>query len=178
MEKFSYIPKYTYSDYQNWEGKWELIDGNAYAMTPLPSIKHQDLSGNIHFQLKKLLEKCRKCKPLLPFDWKISNDTIIQPDNSVICYPVGDENYLTKPPSLIFEILSPSTATKDRIIKYHIYQEQGVKYYVIVDPKTSSTDVFELKNNEYEKIVTTTNDKIIFDLNECNITFDFSEIWV
>ena len=39
-----------------------------------------------------------------------------QPDNLVICYsPEGD--FLTKAPTLIFEILSPSTSKKDRVTK-------------------------------------------------------------
>ncbi|HEO65459.1 MAG TPA: Uma2 family endonuclease, partial [Spirochaetes bacterium] len=43
--KIDYIPRYTYEDYVNWEGRWELIDGLPYAMSPLPSINHQQVNG-------------------------------------------------------------------------------------------------------------------------------------
>jgi Uma2 family endonuclease len=177
MTKFAYIPKYTYEDYKQWEGRWELIEGIAYAMTPLPSIKHQSISHKIAEHLGFLLKNCKKCTPMLPVDWKINDETILQPDNSIICYPLEDVNFITKAPTVIFEILSPSTATKDKIIKYEIYQEQKVKYYIIVDPKTNSADILELKDNNYQKMLSTNNDKFSFDLEECVIDFDFSLIW-
>jgi len=31
-----YRPYYTYDDYCQWEGRWELIEGMSYAMSPLP----------------------------------------------------------------------------------------------------------------------------------------------
>src|SRR3989338_9624576 len=80
--KIDYIPRYTYNDYVKWEGRWELIEGMPYAMTPSPVFKHQVVSNNINIQLSKLLEGCRKCKALLPLDWKIDDDTVLQPDNS------------------------------------------------------------------------------------------------
>lgn len=177
MRNISYIPKYSFDDYKNWEGRWELIEGSPYAMTPLPSIKHQKLSHKIAYQLELLLENCTTCTPLLPVDWRIDENTILQPDNCVICYSIDEkDNYLTKAPSLIFEILSPSTATKDKILKYQIYQEQKVKYYIIVEPKNNTYEIFALYNDLYEK-VDIYNSNFIFHLEECIINFDFNKIW-
>ena len=39
------FPYYTYEEYRMWEGKWELIYGVAYAMSPAPMIKHQSISN-------------------------------------------------------------------------------------------------------------------------------------
>jgi hypothetical protein len=41
------LPHYTYDDYVHWEGKWELIDGIPYAMSPAPVPKHQVVSNNL-----------------------------------------------------------------------------------------------------------------------------------
>jgi hypothetical protein len=71
--------------YKNWEGRWELIRGIPYAMSPAPSIKHQRISNNIAWQLKSLLMNCSECQALLPVDWKIDEKTTVQPDNLVIC---------------------------------------------------------------------------------------------
>ncbi len=38
-----YRPHYTYDDYCQWEGRWELIEGMPYAMSPLPVPDHQDV---------------------------------------------------------------------------------------------------------------------------------------
>ena len=45
--KIEYLPYYTYEDYKHWEGRWELIYGIAYAMSPMPMIKHQNITGKI-----------------------------------------------------------------------------------------------------------------------------------
>lgn len=37
--KIEDLPHYTYDDYVTWEGRWELIQGIPYAMTPAPVIR-------------------------------------------------------------------------------------------------------------------------------------------
>ncbi len=48
------ITRYTYSDYLCWDDKerWEIIDGEAYSMSPAPLIKHQNIAGNLYVKLK------------------------------------------------------------------------------------------------------------------------------
>jgi Uma2 family endonuclease len=176
IPKIDYIPRYTYDDYVKWEGRWELIQGIPYAMTPLPTIEHQIVSNNINIQLSELLKGCGKCKVLLPVDWKIDDDTILQPDISVICEEVKGK-YLTKSPIMIFEVTSPSTAFKDRNIKYKIYESQRVKYYTILDIDAKMAEVFELDKEGYKKLKDTQSDVITFDLGYCSIDFDVEKIW-
>ena len=45
--KQEYLPNYTYDDYKNWEGNWEVIYGVPYAMSPAAMIKHQAISNKI-----------------------------------------------------------------------------------------------------------------------------------
>lgn len=174
------MPNYTYNDYVNWEGKWELINGIPYAMSPAPGIKHQIISGNIHVHLNNLLQNCKRCRALLPIDWRIpgiEDNNVLQPDNLVIFKDVKG-NYITDSPVMIFEILSPATALKDRHIKYDIYKLQGVRYYIIVDIDLNFADVFELKDKEYYKKAEARMDVIKFELYEdCIIDFNFAKIW-
>ena len=44
------IEHYTYDDYCQWEGKWELIAGAPMAMAPSPVINHQAIAGNILYE--------------------------------------------------------------------------------------------------------------------------------
>jgi Uma2 family endonuclease len=179
--KEKFLPNYTYDDYKQWEGRWELINGIPFAMSPAPSFNHQKVNGRIHIQLEKLLESCKKCQAVLPVDWRIPgylDNNVLQPDNLIFCKDV-DEIYITEAPVLIFEILSPSSVLKDRFLKYDIYESQGVKYYVIVDIDLKSADVFELKNGAYSKTIEAKNDIVRFVLDEnSTIDFNFSEIWV
>ena len=51
--------KYSYKDYLIWpeDERWELIDGTAYAMSPAPSRRYQDILGSIFLSLGKYFEK-------------------------------------------------------------------------------------------------------------------------
>jgi len=175
--KKEYLPNYTYDDYKKWEGNWELIYGVPYAMAPAPMIKHQAISNKIAWQLQNVLQECEVCQALLPIDWKIDESTVVQPDNLVICHTPQEEAYIKKAPKVIFEILSKSTATVDKNLKYELYEKEGVNYYIIVDPKESIAKVYRLNDGRYIKVCDAYEDSVDFDLNECSFTFDFAKIW-
>jgi Uma2 family endonuclease len=172
------LPHYSYDDYVQWEGRWELIRGIPYAMVPAPNIKHQWICSKINLQLGELLKDCRNCEVLLPVDWQIAEDTVVQPDVLVVC----NENFnidgvkLEMTPVLVFEILSPATSRKDRILKYQLYENAGVKYYCIVDPDTGSADIFVLQKDKYRLAEEFKNGRMLFDLGPCQIQFDFRGI--
>jgi len=177
------LPHYTYDDYTQWEGKWELIHGIPYAMTPAPTIIHQKIAGKIFWQLTNLLQQCKKCEALLPVDWPITNDTIIQPDVLAVCGNPDKtgETRLEVTPVIVFEVLSPSSSKKDRILKYRLYEQAGVKYYCIVDPETKSASVFSLQTEKnpgkYGEESDFNQGKMGFDLGPCRIEFDFGRIF-
>ena len=174
--KIEDLPSYTYDDYKNWEDSWELIYGIAYAMSPAPLIKHQHISSKISWELQNIFKNCKKCQVLMPIDWKISDETIVQPDNSVICHKPTHEAYITKAPDIIFEILSKSTAKKDKGLKFNLYEQEGVSYYIIVDPDEEIAKVYKLNGLEYEKVGDFSDEKFMFE-TKCKIEFDFSKIW-
>lgn len=178
--KLEDLPYYTYDDYKNWEGNdWELIYGQAYCMSPAPMIRHQDITNKIGWELQNIFSNCKKCKVLMPVDWKISNDTVVQPDNLVICHKPANKAYITKAPRIIFEILSKSTAKKDKGLKYDLYEQEGVNYYIIVDPDEEIAKVYELKEGRYIKVCDASDEVVVFKIKECSqkLEFDFSKIW-
>lgn len=175
--KYEHLPHYTYEDYLRFEGNWELISGVAYAMSPAPMKKHQRISNNIAWLLKEILFDCENCEALLPVDWKIDEHTIVQPDNLIVCDESEDGAYISKAPLVIFEILSKSTAMKDKHLKYEIYQQEGVKYYAIVDPDESFVKLYKLYNGKYVKEGDFDKQSYTFEINDCKVEFDFSKIW-
>ncbi len=175
--KKEFLPNYTYADYANWEGNWELINGIPFAMSPSPAFKHQKISGRIFSQFEELLDGCSKCESIEAFDWKVDEKNVLQPDVSVICKPVNNQNYLDFAPTAVFEILSPSTTLKDRNVKFEIYKSAGVKYYLIIDPLKQTAEVFELVKKNYKLALKTKDKKFLFKLDGCDATFDFSKIW-
>ena len=173
-----YRPYYTYDDYCQWEGRWELIEGMPYAMSPSPVPRHQLVGGNLYGLFKDSLKKghCNNCKAYPPIDWKISEDTVVQPDVLIACGKI-DKKFLDFLPILVVEILSPSTASKDRGEKMELYLSQKVKYYLIVDPQIKKIEVYELMNNQYEPVAVNP-DTYIFSLEEdCITEVSFTDNW-
>jgi len=148
--------KYTYEDYYSWnDGKrYELIDGKVYLMSPGPSSTHQGISSNLVGQFYAYL-KGKMCKVFAaPYDvrlnWDAGDDTVVQPDISVICDPSKiDERGCKGAPDMVIEILSPSSTKHDQIIKFNKYREAGVREYWIVNPETRVVQVNLLTNGEY-----------------------------
>jgi len=172
-----YRPQFTYDDYLLWEGRWELIDGMPYAMSPAPSPNHQDITMNLVMLFKAAFkENCDHCKAYIPIDWKISDNTVVQPDVLIVCKKI-EKKYLDFIPELIVEILSPSTAYKDRHEKFELYEQEGVPYYLLVDPKFKKVEIFELHNAKYQ---ISQNPSNLFEFrlgSGCRFSINFDIIW-
>jgi Uma2 family endonuclease len=173
-----YRPYYTYEDYCQWEGNWELIEGMPYAMAPMPVPRHQIVGGNFYGLFKEAFKKshCNHCKAYPPIDWKISDDTIVQPDLLIVCNKI-EKKYLDFPPVLVVEILSPSTASKDRGEKMELYASQKVKYYLIIDPQFKKVEIYQYVNQQYE-LVSENPDNFNFILeSDCTAEISLLDIW-
>jgi len=172
------ILNYTYDDYLRWEGEWELIDGYPVSMAPAPMRIHQNIATEILFLLKSSFdeESCPECILSYENDWKISEETILRPDIVLVCDD-EHESYLTKAPKIIVEVLSPSTAKKDETIKFDIYQEEGVQYYILAYPDDLKAKVYSLKDGRYIKVGDYTHEKLEFDDLECDINLDFDAVF-
>ncbi len=169
------IEYYSYSDYIQWEGNWELIYGYPMMMAPSPMIGHQMLSSLILVELSNSLE-CEECIVISEQDWKISDDTIVKPDVVMICNePHG--SYITKPPKIVVEVISKSTARRDEVTKFELYEKERVPYYVIVYPNDLKAKVYKLENNRYEKVNDFTHEVMNFDDLECKGSINFEKVF-
>jgi len=176
--KNEYLPNYTYDDYKQWEGDWELIYGVPYAMSPAPNITHQEINSKIMYELMGTLKGCKNCKALPEVDWKIDDETVVRPDSLVICHLEKTNTYLSQTPKIIFEVLSPSTKSKDRNFKSLLYAQNGVKYYILVEPAGMFAEVYKLINGKYKLEGEFKEETYRFDLdNECTFDFSFKEVF-
>ena len=128
------------------ETKYELIDGVLYDMaggTPT----HARIQGSIVGALGPRL----RGKPCRPYgsDLRVglSRRTYAYPDASVICgkpeTAEEDRNTVVNP-TVVFEVLSPSTADYDRGRKRVLYQGlPTLKTLVLVDPDETAVEVFD-----------------------------------
>jgi len=174
------LPHYTYEEYCQWEGRWELIEGIPYAMSPAPAPRHQWISANIKSELRSALKKSgyKNYKVYDFIDIKVSEDTVLQPDAVVVCNDIN-KPFLDFPAALVVEILSPSTAMKDRNNKFFIYQSQKIPYYLIIDVDKNEVEVYHLKEDgKYQLENFLPTDNYIFNLDDaCSIDVILNNIW-
>lgn len=170
------IEYYTYDDYKEWEGDWELIDGVAYAMAPAPMRKHQAIASAIISMLYTQLEECLECEVLGEIDYKVDDYTILKPDIVLTCGETN-ERYLTKAPEIVVEIISKSTARRDEVHKFAIYEKEKVNYYIIVYPDDLRAKIYKLKNSTYDKVGDFLEDAYTFEETVCKVSLDFKRVF-
>lgn len=153
---------HTYGDYLRWpeDVRYELIDGMAYLMAPAPTLDHQDVAGEIYLQLRQGL-KGKSCRAFIsPVDVRLPKaheadqdvDTVVQPDVLVVCDPSKlDRRGVRGTPDLVVEVLSPSTASHDQLLKRRVYERAGVPEYWLVHPTDRLLSVYRLVEGAYGK---------------------------
>jgi Uma2 family endonuclease len=175
MGTLAYEEKYTIQDYREWEGDWELVYGDAYAMAPSPMYGHQYVNLKIARQLDEKLEACTECSAIIEMDWEVSDDTAVRPDSMVICYEPIER--VTERPEIIFEVISPGTGKRDEILKFALYQSEGVPWYILAYPEKQEAKVYRLEDSTYQKIGNFADETFRFELDRCEIEFNFGFIW-
>ena len=151
-------PSYTLEDWRSWEGRWELINGVAYDMTPAPNFEHQRISTKLILAIGIALEEAKRetgggeCEVLAaPLDVFLESG-VVQPDLVVVCDPAKkSDRGVEGAPDLVVEILSPSTAGKDVTRKWWLYEAAGVPEYLIVDPVEQRGQLLRLVEGHYRE---------------------------
>ena len=152
--------RYTLADALSWDEneRIELIDGVPVFMAP-PTRAHQEILGALYLQIGIYLRD-KKCRVYpAPFAVRLFEqagdqpgnvDTLVEPDISVVCDPDKLDDIGCKgAPDFVIEILSPSTQRHDRLTKFNLYQQAGVREYWIVDPLSKVVQVFLLEGGTF-----------------------------
>ena len=152
--------QYTFADCLTWgeDERIELINGEAFMMAP-PSSRHQRIVMGLSGQLYAYL-RGKSCEVFpAPFAVRLFEQdgdspedvgTMVEPDISVIRDKSKvDEHGCKGAPDLVIEVLSPSTARRDRFTKFKLYQQAGVREYWIVDPDIQAVQVHTLEDGRY-----------------------------
>lgn len=143
--------------YSRTELRLEFINGQIHLLAS-PSVTHQELLGRLYLVFHAYL-RGNQCRVFLaPFDVHfrkkdIEEPDVMQPDLLVVCdleASITENDRYMGTPTLVVEILSKSTRTKDMIDKLNTYRLSGVEEYWLVDPKQENIIVYRLKDCEIE----------------------------
>jgi Uma2 family endonuclease len=130
--------------------RYELVDGSLI-VTPAPSTRHQRAVVRL---LRVLLDAVPEHLEVLtaPYDVRLADDTVLQPDVLVCRRADLTEQYLPTAPLLAVEVLSPSTRLVDLHLKHGRYEAAGCPAYWVVDPDGPSLRAWELRDGSYVEV--------------------------
>lgn len=149
--------EYTYQDYLEMPEEpgysFEILDG-VLIKEPAPNVPHQRVSRRLQRILEDYFWEVDPEGEVFdaPLDITFGDRTVVQPD---LLYVSGTQKDIVQytridgPPTLVVEIISPSTGRKDRLLKMGIYQRAGVKHYWLVSPEDKTMECFALKDRVY-----------------------------
>lgn len=136
----------TFADYLKLpEGAPYQLIGGYLVKDPAPTLRHQDVVGNLHAWLVLFVRRLKLGVVYVsPVDVHLDDEETYQPD--IVFVSNGRRRILTEKriegaPDLVIEVLSPSTAYYDLKHKRAAYQQHGVREYWIVDPIERSVEI-------------------------------------
>ncbi len=146
----------TYKDYEALPAdgrRYEIHDGEL-SVSAAPSPRHQEISGNLDEILRGHVKTRGLGKVFYsPIDCILSDITVVQPDLLYLDpsrLALLSNRGIEGPPTLVVEILSPSTTEIDRSTKRQLYAKYGVLYYWIVDPEARVVEAYVLSEGAYQ----------------------------
>jgi Uma2 family endonuclease len=146
----------TYADYAAIPAdgrRYELHEGEL-SVTPAPGTRHQQVVGNLYLALRHHVDAGPGGRVFVsPIDCILSDTSVVQPDIVYVARAreaVVTERGIEGAPTLVVEVLSPSTAAVDRAVKRQLYARHGVPYYWIVDPDARRIEAYVLTEGAYQ----------------------------
>ena len=134
--------------------RYEILDGDL-SMTPSPSVPHQGFAGNLFVVLHAHIRRHAAGEILIaPVDAILAKTTVVVPDLVFVSRErlgIVTSRGVEGAPDLVVEILSPGTASRDRVEKAQIYARYGVRHYWLADPDARALEVYELAGGQYRE---------------------------
>lgn len=139
--------------------RMEYINGEVVMMSS-PNVMHQMILNRISYVFQTWFQG-RACQPFLaPFDVILKkkgmkDPDVVQPDLLVVCdldHAVNEKGRYTGTPTLVVEILSETTRSRDMVDKLNSYMLSGVNEYWIIDTKHAKIIVYEFKEDSIDRM--------------------------
>jgi Uma2 family endonuclease len=146
---------YTYADLERFPEdlvRREIIGGELF-VTPSPATLHQIAVGRIYSAFEAFADRARGCAFGAPVDVCFGDRDVVAPDVLYITndrLSIIEEKRIRGAPTIVVEVLSPSTARTDRFRKRALFARYGVPEYWIVDTKARTVErLTEPRDGDY-----------------------------
>lgn len=162
------------------EGRYvELIDGVIYDMAT-PTYRHQMAAMDLYYQIRKYIEADHgQCIAFVnAFGVFADNDkhTYLIPDVSVVCdRDKIKEDGIHGAPDFVIEILSPSTASKDKNHKFYKYSQCGVREYWMLDLEKKLVVAYRFEK-DYKHYIGPIEGKLAVEIYDGKLEINLDEI--
>lgn len=134
--------------------RYEILRGDLL-VTPAPRPVHQRVLGHLNEALREYFKKRAAEVFFAPIDLILTNHDVFQPDLLVVDDPkLVTDRGIEGAPLLVVEVLSKTTADRDRGVKARRYAELGIRHYWLVDPDARRVECHRLSGGTYESLVT------------------------
>jgi len=135
--------------------RYEVLWGELI-MPPSPTAGHQRVLGNLFSALHQhVTAHDLGAVYIAPLDVVLSEHNVLQPDILFISkerLDIVTETHVAGSPDLVIEVLSPGTAAADRGRRMDAYAAFGVAHCWLVDPRSHTFEVYELRGERYELV--------------------------
>jgi Uma2 family endonuclease len=177
--------KFTYKDYlllpEELGYRYEILKG-ILIKEPSPNVIHQRVSRRLQRILEDYFWKIDPEGEVFdaPLDVTFNDITVVQPD---LFYVPGEQKVIVKDsridgsPTLIVEVLSPSSSRKDRLQKLKIYQEAQVEHYWLVNPQEKTLECFSLQNGIYALVTAGLDEEIVEHPEFTGLSIALGDLW-
>ncbi|MGH7817782.1 MAG: Uma2 family endonuclease [Candidatus Binatia bacterium] len=169
-----------YCDLPNDRNRYEILDGEL-SVTPPPATKHQIALGNLHRILSTHVFANHIGRLLLaPTDVILAATTVVQPDlvfvgndRSQVVTARGVEGV----PTLVVEILSPTTHRTDRLTKGQLYARYQIPHYWLIDPDQQSIEAHELIIDHYDLVASARDAEMFTPSLFPGLSIGLADLW-
>lgn len=130
------------------------FDGGRLIAMPRPHPRHQAILRELSTELTIYLRAHRIGAVWPEIDVQLSRRRVYVPDlvflsQSQLDRYSSDRGRIVGAPDLVVEIVSPASASRDRVAKFNAYREAGVPWYWLIDSQSLAVEEYRLMPEGY-----------------------------
>jgi len=93
----------------------------------------------------------------------------------IVCQDIAENVVVT--PELIIEVVSPSSTKRDEVMKFDLYQREGVLYYLLIYPDKHLIKIYKNQSKGFKRLNDCSDVAMVFGFGTCDLNVDLSSIW-